>query len=116
MSEEINYENKYLQEPITFLTEKNLEKLEKHCKKASNYERGIEHKVTLELLYRYDELKNERDKLIEKLEKDLKNIKNESLPEFKTVTDLIRYKGYAEGRIESYNEILQILKGENDES
>lgn len=62
-----NFRNKYLQHPITFLTEENLDKLEDHCRKAINYERGVEHKVVLELLERYKEF-------LTKIEKDKKRI------------------------------------------
>ena len=55
MSEADNFKNRYLQQPITFLTEENLDKLENHCKKAIHYERGVEHQVVLELLERYKE-------------------------------------------------------------
>lgn len=74
-----NFRNKYLQHPITFLTEENLDKLEDHCRKAINYERGVEHKVVLELLERYKEFltKIEKDKKrieeLEVLEDDLKD-------------------------------------------
>lgn len=70
-----NFRNKYLQHPITFLTEENLDKLEDHCRKAIRYERGVEHKVVLELLERYKEFltKIEADKKrIEELEKENK--------------------------------------------
>jgi len=87
----------YMQNPSTLLTEGNLDKLAEHCKKASNYERGIEHKITLELLYRYDELKSERTKLIEKLEEDINKFKEQN----------------ADGSLQDYlEEILQLLKGE----
>lgn len=42
------------------LTQENLENLEKHCKKAIYYERGEvkrEHEVTLDLLYKYKDNK-----------------------------------------------------------
>lgn len=56
-----NFKNRLLQRPITFLTEENLDKLEEHCRKAIRYERGIEHKVVLELLKRYKEFLTERE-------------------------------------------------------
>lgn len=56
-----NFKNRLLQRPITFLTEENLDKLEEHCRKAIRYERGIEHKVVLELLERYKEFLAERE-------------------------------------------------------
>lgn len=56
-----NFKNRLLQRPITFLTEENLDKLEEHCRKAIRYERGIEHKVVLELLERYKEFLTERE-------------------------------------------------------
>ncbi len=52
------YKAEYMQNPFEILTEENLERLEKHCKKAVHYERGEikkEHEVTLCLLYRYQE-------------------------------------------------------------
>lgn len=73
-----NFRNKYLQHPITFLTEENLDKLEDHCRKAIRYERGVEHKVVLELLERYKEFltKIEADKKrIEELKKTNKILK-----------------------------------------
>lgn len=68
-----------------------------------------------DILEYIEQLETDKQKLIEKLENNLSNIKKEKLPEFKTVTELIRYKGYAEGRIESYNGIISILKGKNHE-
>lgn len=52
------YKAEYMQNPFEILTEENLERLEKHCKKAVHYERGEireEHEVILCLLYRYQE-------------------------------------------------------------
>ena len=52
------YRTEYMQNPFEILTEENIERLEKHCKKAIYYERGEirkEHEVTLCLLYRYQE-------------------------------------------------------------
>lgn len=70
---EEDFKNKYLQHPISFLSEENLDKLETHCRKASKIERGIEHKVVLELLDRYyqyqKELENKKNK-ITKLQKE----------------------------------------------
>lgn len=69
-----NFKNRLLQRPITFLTEENLDKLEEHCRKAIRYERGIEHKVVLELLERYKEFLAEREedkKRIKELEAKL---------------------------------------------
>lgn len=74
-----DFKNRYLQRPITFLTEENLDILEDHCRKAIRYERGVEHKVVLELLERYKEFltKIEADKKrieeLEVLEDDLKD-------------------------------------------
>ena len=62
-----------------------------------------------------DQLESDKQKLIEKLEKYTNNTKKEKLPYFKTVADMIKYKGYAEGRIETCEEILSIVKGENHE-
>ena len=82
MSEADNFKNRYLQQPITFLTEENLDKLENHCKKAIHYERGVEHQVVLELLERYKEFLAEREedkKKIDKLEKENKEILNSKI-------------------------------------
>ncbi|MFR8754473.1 MAG: hypothetical protein ACLVGD_04485 [Monoglobales bacterium] len=82
MSEADNFKNRYLQQPITFLTEENLDKLENHCKKAIHYERGVEHQVVLELLERYKEFLAEREedkKRIEELEKENKEILNSKI-------------------------------------
>lgn len=74
-----DFKNRYLQRPITFLTEENLDKLEDHCRKAIRYERGVEHKVVLELLERYKEFLAEREndkKKIKNLEEKNKEILN----------------------------------------
>jgi len=83
-----NFRNKYLQHPITFLTEENLDKLEDHCRKAINYERGVEHKVVLELLERYKEF-------LTKIEKDKKRI--EELKENNIY--LVKYRNVLEEEI-----------------
>lgn len=73
MLSEEDFKCKYLQCPITFLTEENLDKLETHCRKAANFERGVEHKVVLELLERYyqyqKEIQDKKNK-ITKLKKE----------------------------------------------
>ena len=82
MSEADNFKNRYLQRPITFLTEENLDILEDHCRKAIRYERGVEHKVVLELLERYKEFLAEREedkKKIDKLKKENKEILNSKI-------------------------------------
>lgn len=56
------YQANYMQNPFEILTEENLNRLEKHCKKAILYENGElkkEHEVTLELLYKYKEQNEE---------------------------------------------------------
>ena len=68
---------KYMQQPISFLTEENLDRLQQHCEKTIQYENGRileEHQVTLELIIRYRELQ-------QKLEKEKK--KNKKLEEDK---------------------------------
>ena len=78
MLSEEDFKCKYLQHPITFLTEENLDKLETHCRKAINYERGIEHKVVLELLERYYQYQKENEywkNRIEKGKKDVQGLK-----------------------------------------
>ncbi len=84
------YKANYMQNPFTLLTKENLDKLEEHCKKSIHFERGIEHSVTLELLYKYEEL-------VEKLEKDVENFKKQN----------------ADATLQDYSqEILEIMKGE----
>lgn len=78
MLSEEDFKYKYLQHPITFLTEENLDKLETRCRKASNYEKGIEHKVVLELLERYYQYQKENEywkNRIEKGKKDVQGLK-----------------------------------------
>lgn len=59
-----------------------------------------------------EQLETKEQKLIEKLEEYTNNTKKQKLPNFKTVTELIKYKGYAEGKIEACEEILSMIKGE----
>ena len=66
---------KRMQQPISFLTEENLDKLEQHCEKTIKYGNGRileEHQVTLELIIRYRELQQELEKEKEK-NKELSN-------------------------------------------
>lgn len=72
-------------------------------------------KILEDALRYIEQLETREQKIIEKLEDKLNSIKKQKLPYFKTITDLIRYKGYAEGRIESYEEIVLILKGEKSD-
>ena len=72
MLDEEDFKNKYLQQPITFLTEENLDILETHCRRAVNFEKGFEHKVVLELLERYYQFQKEiqdKNNRITKLQK-----------------------------------------------
>ena len=60
---------KRMQQPISFLTEEDLNKLEQHCEKTIQYGNGRileEHQVTLELIIRYRELQQELEKEKEK--------------------------------------------------
>lgn len=70
---------KRMQQPISFLTEENLDKLEQHCEKTIKYGNGRileEHQVTLELIIRYRELKQELEKEKEKNKKYTMKINN----------------------------------------
>lgn len=72
---------KYMQQPISFLTEENLDRLQKHCEKTMQYGNGRvleEHQVTLELIIRYKELKAELEKEKEKNKKVIKYCKEKS--------------------------------------
>lgn len=108
-----DFKNRYLQRPITFLTEENLDKLENHCKKAIHYERGVEHQVVLELLERYKEFLAEREedkKKINKLEYCVEELKKYN----KTISD--RVVEYKKNRIpkQKVKEVLERAKKENE--
>ena len=79
MLSEEDFKHKYLQHPITFLTEENLEKLETHCIRASRTEIGVEHKVVLELLDRYYQYKKENEELKATINKQSIDISNNLL-------------------------------------
>lgn len=65
-----------------------------------------------QMLVEYKQLETKEQKLIEKLEEYADNTKKQKLPNFKTVAELIKYKGYAEGKLEACKEILSMIKGE----
>ena len=79
MLSEEDFKHKYLQHPITFLTEENLEKLETHCIRASRTEIGVEHKVVLELLDRYYQYKKKNEELKATINKQSIDISNNLL-------------------------------------
>lgn len=85
----------------------------KYLEERRKEEKGLLYPDADEIYKKYYELKDDKQKLIDKLEEYVNNTKKEKLPYFKTVADMIRYKGYAEGRIEACNEILSIVRGEN---
>lgn len=95
---EEDFKNKYLQHPISFLSEENLDKLETHCRKASKIERGIEHKVVLELLDRYyqyqKEIQDKNNKLtkLQKENEDLQMRKDNQEKRFKKYKENIDKK------------------------
>lgn len=110
MSEADNFKNRYLQQPITFLTEENLDKLENHCKKAIHYERGVEHQVVLELLERYKEFLAEREedkKRIEELKEQLNTYKITEYETSKKIDNIEKIKKEAKNdAIKEYKENL----------
>ena len=87
MLSEENFKNKYLQHPISFLSEENLEELEKHCRKVSNIERGVEHKVVLELIDKYYQYQKE----IQDKNNKIKNYKKENEEKDKQINLIIEY-------------------------
>ena len=125
-----NFKNRLLQRPITFLTEENLDKLEEHCRKAIRYERGIEHKVVLELLERYKEFLTEREedkkriKELEVLEDDLKDkriayvdtpeFEEKFIPKQKVKDILLKYKYVSindtKGIVQFYQEFKKLVE------
>lgn len=108
---EKDFKNEYLQQPITFLTKENLDKLETHCRKASKIERGIEHKVVLELLDRYyqyqKELKDKNNK-IKKQQEELDTIREYAHQEIVHYTEDIR--DYIDDDKEENKHIIEELK------
>lgn len=71
------YKAKYLQEPISMLSEENLELLEKHCIKNRKQDIGRrfrEHEIVFELIQAYKEQQAElvkKDKIINEMSKEL---------------------------------------------
>lgn len=82
-NEEKLYKENYMQDPFNILTKENLDKLEKHCKKAIHYERKdglLEHQITLDLLYKYQDQEKElkkKDKIINEMTKEINKIASE---------------------------------------
>lgn len=75
---------KYMQQPISFLSEENLDRLQQHCEKTIQYGNGRilkEHQVTLELIIRYKELQQELEKEKEK-NKKIENKMNELVDDY----------------------------------
>lgn len=88
-----DFKYKFLNRPITFLTEENLDKLETHCRKAVNFEKGIGYKVILELLDRYYQYQKElqdKNKKIKKQQEQLEKIKEYVHQEIVSYTETIR--------------------------
>ena len=72
-----------------------------------------EEKENIELKKQIEQLESDKQKLIEKLEKDIK--KNNEF-EFMPLQIEKAYNNYYKlGKIDEIDEILEILKGENDE-
>lgn len=110
--EENYYKTEYQQIPVTMLTKENLDKLEEHCKKTIHIERGIEHSVVLELLYKYRELETEKQNVIEKLEEKIE-ILEETLDLCETDGKIAKYRiDDLQEEIEDLKEILLLVKGE----
>lgn len=99
MTDEDKYKRKYMQIQVEVLTKENLDRLEKHCKKAIHYERGNireEHEVVLALLYKYLEqqvLLEKQDNRIKELEEALeeKNRTIEKMAKYIEKTDMDEY-------------------------
>ena len=79
------YKAKYLQEPITMLTEENLELLEKHCIKNRKQDIGRrfrEHEIVFELIQAYKEQQAELGKKCKKiwnLKSQVQELENECI-------------------------------------
>lgn len=126
-----NFKREFLQQSISFLTKENLDELEEHCLKAMRHERGIEHKITLELLQRYKEYLAEREqdkKRIQELEnkylhekvakEEVEELLENSIPKQK-VKDLINKNGfevytkeYGNVEVVSIEDLQELLEGE----
>ena len=88
---------KYMQQPISFLTEENLDRLQQHCEKTIQYGNGRileEHQVTLELIIRYRELQQELEKEKEKNKKaiDFINDKNNYFEDGENWQNILKIK------------------------
>lgn len=96
------YKADYMQNPFNILTQENLERLEKHCKKAIHYERGElkeEHEIVLELLYKYQDLESDKQNLINKLKDSISFVKTDKSKESKIKAEVLE-------------NVLKIVKGE----
>lgn len=92
---------KRMQQPISFLTEEDLNKLEQHCEKTIKYGNGRileEHQVTLELIIRYRELKQELEKEKEK-NKEAKNLLIDMVNQFAYEDNNPKTRGSSEQKI-----------------
>ena len=111
LSKEEEYElfkNNYLQQPISMLTEENLDKLKNHCEKTIHITNGRareEHLIVLEVIDRYYQQQGQINGLKEKLEKDIKHFMREIKLRPTENNSTIGACGYA-------SEILKIVKGE----
>lgn len=115
---------KYMQQPISFLTEENLDRLQQHCEKTIQYGNGRileEHQVTLELIIRYRELKQELEKEKEKnkeiLSGNIENFQKYFLEEFDkkfiSKDKILEILGIEETDSEKILSLLQTLVDEN---
>lgn len=112
------FKNKYLQKPISAVTEESLELLEGHCKRQLHREIGQivrEHEIVLELIYRYKKQQKELeqkesilDKVTDKLKEDIK--------EFNRLRKLHEMYSPSEERLSSKYfyalKLLNIIEGE----
>lgn len=87
--------------------QKNLDRLEEHCKRSIRYDAGKrfrEHEIVLELLDKYKQLETRDQKLIDKLEEDI--AENKEL--YKNTSEDIKL--YRVAKINYAQEILSIIK------
>lgn len=98
MNEKEIYKASYMQNPFNILTQENLDRLEKHCKKAIHYERKeglLEHQLTLDLLYKYRDQQAELEKKDKMIDEMALNIATNDSNLCQYIDETIRCKKYA---------------------
>lgn len=75
------FKAKYLQQPITMLTDENLRRLEMHCERTISFGAGRtreEHLIVLELIRLYKNAEEKKQKIVEEIIKYMNALKIEN--------------------------------------